>query len=302
MFDLQLGGRWADYYPQGILAAVEAKDNHTVEFYFYDEPSLSQWQFAVALGPILPQHFWEEFVDEARTQIEDVEPPESCEGDLNLAQVSACQAFASARQMLYEIEPVSPSSGGGYATVGNISGSTIRRQVNPNFFLADVKISEFRDGTWMRTFPDGTSQQFYGQTADEPILSYRRGPYSQAIKFTIYTSQSDAYEALAKGRVDYVLNPNDLTNDGPHQSPPDEEITQFASPQNGLAYLAFNLRRQPFDRPEFREAVETLIDRESIAQKDLEGMVFPAYSIVPEANSFWWNPSLASAEEFAILP
>ena len=249
------------------------------------------------MGPILPQHFWEEFIDESRTQIEGVDPPESCDGDLSLAQVSACQAYASARQMLYEVEPVSQPSGGGYGTVGNTSGSTIRRQVNPNFFLVDVKISEFSNGTWMRTFPDGTSQKFYGQTGDEPILSYRRGPYSQAIKFTIYTSQSDAYEALAKGWVDYVLNPHDLTDDGSRQSAQEEEIAQFTTPQNGLAYLAFNLRRQPFDRPEFREAVEILIDRESIAQKDLEGMVFPAYSIIPEANSFWWNPSLAPADE-----
>lgn len=297
VFDLQLGGRWADYYPKDSLATVKAKNDHTVEFYFNAEPGLSQWQFAVAMGPILPQHYWEEHVDEARTQIQDVEPPATCAGQLDLPQVSACQAYASARQILYEIEPLSPPSGGGYTTAGNTSGSTIRRQVNPNFYLAGVKISEYADGTWVRIFPDGTSLQLYGQAENDPILSYRRGPYSKAIKFTIYNSRIVAYDALSKGRVDYVLNPYNLTDDWLRQSAQEDEHDHYNSPQNGLAYLTFNMRRQPFDRPEFRQAVEILIDREQIAQKDLEGLVFPAYSIVPAANSFWRNPSLGPAQE-----
>ncbi len=297
VFDLQLGGRWADYYPGDSLAAVEAKDDHTLEFYFYDQPGLSQWQFAVAMGPILPQHYWEEYVNVARTQIEGVDPPETCAGDLDLAQVSACQAYASARQTLYEVEPVSPPSGGAYTTAGNTSDSTLRRVANPNYYLAGVKINEYGDGTWTRTFPDGTSQQFYGQAGDDPILSYRRGPFSQAIKFTIYNSRVLAYDALSKGHLDYVLNPSNFTDDWLRQSAQEDVLDQYISPQNGLAYLAFNLRRQPFDRPEFRQAVEILIDREKIAQKDLEGLVFPAYSIVPAANAFWWNPSLDPGQE-----
>ncbi len=297
VLDFQLGGRWADYYPRDSLAAVEAKNDHTVIFYFNEQPGLSQWQFAVAMGPILPRHYWEAHVDQARTFIEGLDPPAVCSGELTVEQVSACQAYASARQALYKIEPVSPPSGGAYTTAGNTSNSTIRRQANPNYYLAGVKISEYADGTWVRTFPDGTSQQFYGQAEGDPILSYRRGPYSQAIKFTIYDSRVAAYDALSKGRIDYVLNPYHLTDDWLRQTAQSDEIDHYVSPKNGLAYLAFNLRRPPLDQLEFRQAVEILIDREKIAKKDLEGMVFPAYSIVPAANSFWWNPSLDPAQE-----
>ncbi len=297
VLDLQLGGRWADYYPKEILAGVEAKNDHTVEFYFFDEPGLSQWQFASAMGPILPKHYWGEYVHKARTQIEDIDPPETCVGNLDLIQISACQAYASARQTLYEIEPVSPPSGGGFSTKGDTSKSSILRQVNPYFYLAGVKITEYEDGTWVRTFPNGSSQQFYGEAEGEPVLSYRRGPYSEVIEFTIYNSQAVAYEALSEGQVDYVLNPHNLTDDRLRQSIQEDGIDQHTGLENGLAYLAFNLRRQPYNQPEFRQAVEILIDQEDIAKNDLEELVFPAISIVPEGNSFWQNPTLDSERE-----
>jgi ABC-type transport system substrate-binding protein len=64
-----------------------------------------------------------------------------------------------------------------------------------------------------------------------------------------------------------------------------------------LTYLAFNLRRQPLDRLEFRQAVEVLIDPEVIGGDDLEGMLYPAYSIIPPANSYWHNPVLDPNED-----
>jgi len=296
VFDLQLGGRWTDYYAADSLAAVQAIDDHTVEFYFYEEPDLSQWQFAAAMGPILPRHYWEDYVEQALTFTEDSSPPETCMGDLSLAQLSACQAYAIARQVLYEIEPAFAPSGGGYSTVGTTS-NTIRRKANPHFYAAGHKISLYADGTWVRTFPDGMQQQFYGQAEGDPVLSYKRGPYNPTTKFTVYDSRIVAYNALSKGRVDIVLNPNSLTDDWLRQIARPDGINSYVSPQNGLAYLAFNFRRQPLDRVEFRQAVEVLIDREKIARKDLEGMAFPAYSIVPEANAYWQNPVLGPEDE-----
>jgi len=297
VFDLQLGGGWQDFYPAEILAGVEATDDHTVEFAFYDEPVLSDWQFAVAMGPILPQHYWAETVAEARALIEGVDPPAACGSELDLAQVSACQAYASARQILYEVEPAAAPSGGGYITTGLISKDTVRRKANPYYFAAGVKIMEYSDGTWMRTFPDGTSQYLFGEADGELLLSYHEGPFSNAIQFTIYNSRLVAYDALTKGRVDYVLNPDNQTADWQSQTVKSTEIKQYLSSQNGLAYLAFNLHRSPFDDVIFRQAIAILIDQEKIAEKDLEGRVFPAFSIIPAANAYWWNPALSAADE-----
>lgn len=289
VFDLQLGGRWADFYAPENLAGVKAVDDHTLEFYFYEEPGLAKWQFAAAMGPILPRHYWNDYVEQALTFIDGVSPPEHCEGDLILAQLSACQAYASARKALYEIEPDSAPSGGGYSTTGTTS-NTIRRVANPNFYASGLKISLYADGTWERTFPDGRRQQFYGEGEDEPVLSYHRGPYSSSVKFTVYDQRIVAYNALSKGREDAIFNPDNLTDDWLRQIARSDGILHYISQQNELAYLAFNLRRQPLDRLEFRQAVEVLIDREKIAHSDLEGMVFPAYSIIPAANAFWQNP------------
>ena len=246
VFDLQLGGRWADFYAPESLAGVEAVNDHTVEFYFYEEPGLAQWQFAAAMGPILPQHYWIDYVEQALTFIDGVSPPENCAGDLALAQLSACQAYASARQALYKIEPTSAPSGGGYSTTGTTS-NTIHRVANPNFYASGLKISLYADGTWERTFPDGKLQQFYGQGEDEPILSYHRGPYSSSIKFTVYDKRIVAYNALSKGREDAILNPDSLTDDWLRQTAESDGILNYVSQQNGLTYLAFNLRRAPLD-------------------------------------------------------
>lgn len=298
VFDLQLGGRWTDFYSPDRLARAEAVDDHTIEFYFTQEPGLDQWQYAAAMGPILPRHYWKDYVDAALTLVEDVSIPESCLGNLALAQLSACQAYASARQALYEIEPSAAPSGGGYSTVASTS-NTIRRITNLNYYAADHKISLYADGTWMRTFPDGIQQQFYGKAEGDPILSYHRGPFSPSIQFTLYDTRIVAYNALSKGRVDILINPYSLTDDWLLQTAQTDEIKQYVSPQNGLAYLAFNLRRQPFDRLEFRQALEVLIDQETISQRDLEGMVFPAYTIIPQANQFWHNSQIGLEVETA---
>jgi ABC-type transport system substrate-binding protein len=296
VFDLQLGGQWTEFYAPESIAGVEAVDDHTVAYYFYLEPSLAQWQFAAAMGPILPKHYWNEYVEQARSYIEDVSPPENCTGDLSLVQLSACQAYASARQALYDIEPLSAPSGGGFSTIGTIS-KTIERIANPNYYASDLKISLYADGTWERTFPDGRLQQFYGQGEGQPLVSYHRGPHSPSIIFTVYGNSVVAYDALSKGRQDTILNPDSLTEKWLRQTAESDEILQHVSQQNGLVYLAFNLHRQPFDRLEFRQAVEVMIDRELIGRDDLEGMLYPAYSIIPTANSYWHNPVLGAHED-----
>ena len=45
-----------------------------------------------------------------------------------------------------------------------------------------------------------------------------------------------------------------------------------------------------------------MIDRELIVEKDLEDLVYPAFSIVPPENAFWWNPSGIPAEDTLSAP
>jgi len=68
----------------------------------------------------------------------------------------------------------------------------------------------------------------------------------------------------------------------------DPNLTVLENPVNGFRYLAFNMRRQPMNDCAFRQAVAVLIDKEFVTKTILQGVAFPLYSFVPEANPAWY--------------
>lgn len=72
--ELQLGGSWLSLYPypseEGgdatVIESVEAQDETTVVFTFNQRPGLGVWPSNVGTAPILPKHFWESTVEEAK--------------------------------------------------------------------------------------------------------------------------------------------------------------------------------------------------------------------------------------------
>jgi ABC-type transport system substrate-binding protein len=57
---------------------------------------------------------------------------------------------------------------------------------------------------------------------------------------------------------------------------------------NGFRYMSFNTRRQPMADINFRQAVAVLIDKEFVTGTILQGVAFPLYTFVPEANGAWY--------------
>jgi len=115
------------------------------------------------------------------------------------------------------------------------------------------------------------------------------GPFYDGILYKLYGTTDAAILALKKGEIDYVwwtIDPgfvSDLIRE--------KNINVTFSPGNGLFYLAFNLRREPFNDPAFRRAFAYLVDKEFITSKVLQGYGEPAYTIVPPGNKFWHNPN-----------
>jgi len=303
--DLQLTGNWVSIYPPDLIDHVEAVDDYTVKFFFIDVPGLAKWQYGAAQGPILPMHFWQSYLDEAYAFIDGLEAPEMPEGlDCEAEEISAddqvfCdakttydEAFQNARKALYTADATGVPFAGGYVTDKLEPGAFVSRTANDNYYFKDSKIEEYDDGTWMLTLADGTVFQLYGDATGEKTLDFVSGPYSSNIILSIYGSQDAAFLALADGDVDYVINPLSLARGLREQAERGEGVSTYVNADNGVFYLAFNMRKDPYGLPEFQQAVDILMDKEFVAEKILQGSVIPAYSVVPQGNAFWWNPNV----------
>lgn len=287
--------------PDGVDVTADVIDDFTILYTFHSQaPSVKALQAGIALAPILPQHFWETAVEEAYQIVEsavipDVERPEDCSATfLSQADQESCAAWAlvdeayeSARRSLYGSDPMGQPVAGGYKLVAWETGNYIEMETNPNHYFKGAEITEYEDGTWMRVMPDGVEYQLYGSAEGEQTLHFVVGPHNPGVKFIIYASQEDAYNALIAGEVDYVLNNLPLPNDLRERVEKNGDIRTYINNAYNMRYLAFNMFIPPMSLYEFRQALDILIDREKVITGALGGLVQPLYSTMPADNRFW---------------
>jgi len=300
VLDLELGGNWTAIYPRNV-SAVEAIDDTTVKYTFPEKPGLAMWQYGAAVGPILPEQFWGDIVAESSAFIEGIEAPADVDcaaEDLAEADQAACdtyaEAFQNARKTLYGADGSGSPSAGGYTTDKLEPGAFVERTENANAYFGGARVVQYDDGTWVMELPNGNVHQLFGDATGEVTLDYVQGPYSPQVVLSIYGSQDAAFLALADGELDYVLNPLSLARGLREQAERGEGVVSYTNPDNGVFYLAFNMRKDPYSFPEFREAVDMAIDKEFVADSVLQGTVIPAYSTVPNGNVFWWNDNVTT--------
>ena len=126
-------------------------------------------------------------------------------------------------------------------------------------------------------------------------VSYESGPFMSEQTFELYGDQTAAILALKAGEVDFLYNPLGLQRGLQDQITGDANLTAVVNPTNGFRYLAFNLRRDPTGRQEFRDALAFMINKEYVANSVLQGVAFPLYATVPEGNTNWYNEEKAGA-------
>jgi peptide/nickel transport system substrate-binding protein len=127
------------------------------------------------------------------------------------------------------------------------------------------------------------NRYFFGRGKE--IAGHGLGPCIDGIIFKMFGTADAAILALKKGSIDmfwwgiqagYLL---DLQTE--------EAIRIFSNKKSALYYLGFNLRRKPFNDVNFRHAVATLIDKDFVVRRILQGYAEKMHSIVPPGNTFW---------------
>jgi ABC-type transport system substrate-binding protein len=146
-------------------------------------------------------------------------------------------------------------------------------------------LKEWREGSYL--FLQKNPHFFgIGQTIQGRLL----GPYIDGIIFKVFGTSDAAILALKKGTIDmfwWGVQPGYMED---LRSNPDIEL--FQNEKSSLYYMGFNIRKPPFNEPNLRRAIATLVDEDFIIKRILQGYGVKMYSIVPPGNTFWYCPEV----------
>ncbi|MBW1800713.1 MAG: ABC transporter substrate-binding protein [Deltaproteobacteria bacterium] len=141
-------------------------------------------------------------------------------------------------------------------------------------------LKEWRDGAYL--FLE-KNPHFFARNRE--LAGLRMGPFIDSMVFKKYGTPDAAILAMRKGSADmfwWGIQPGyleDLIGE--------KHLRIFSNQKSALYYLGFNLRKAPFDDIHFRKAVATMIDRNFIIRRILQGYAIRMPSIVPPGNRFW---------------
>ncbi|HEX6301956.1 MAG TPA: ABC transporter substrate-binding protein [Acidimicrobiia bacterium] len=126
-----------------------------------------------------------------------------------------------------------------------------------------------------------------------PNRGYPAENTPDTVEYHVYDGESAALDALEGGEVDSLLSPRGLTVEQTRAVEKVPSIELVHSPGNAIRYLGFNIDRDPMSNQAFRMALALLVDRERLAQS-IPGTGSAAWSLVPEANSQWFDDEAAA--------
>lgn len=159
---------------------------------------------------------------------------------------------------------------------------------------AEAVLEESRIGSGPFKFERWATQQ-------EVVLSANEGhwaaPKMDRWILRIVLNVEAALGMLRSGEVNFM---SDYTGDPElllEAASEDGDLEVIQSVDIGFQYLAFNLRRPPFDDPAFRRALSAAINRDLIKNAAWNGFAVKANSHVSPALSFWHKDGIADGLE-----
>ncbi len=264
-FSDSLGGNWvADLVPS-IFYDVEAIDSHTVKFYITEKSAKFKW--GILMMGLVQKAKWEPVVEEAKQQ----ENPGKYLLNYDVKQPMSSDSFVFGERQ---------------------EGAFITNKKNEDWYLEGQETTLYENGTVVDKVPGKYEATYYGEPEGDVIVDLKYGPHVDEVLFKVYKNMSAAVLALQKGDIDFIHNPNGLEKGFADQLRGKEGITLVENQPNGWRYMTFNARKTPYDMINFRKAVANLVDKEFVTQTVLQGVAQPQYSVIPPANTFWYNPDV----------
>jgi len=265
---VELGGNHPSFTPPDVIARVEALDDYTIRFYIIREDA--RFMFQALTRSIVPKHYWEPLIDEF---MEEEDPIRALFG--------------------YE-DTLDEPSAGPFMRGEWERGAYIDRDVNPNYSWKGSKNIFYDDGTYQLYFAEqGINELYYGYGDGEVVHEVEVGPFvDDGILYNVYADQASSVLALSHGDIEYNFNPLGLEVGFQEQLEGEEGVEMISNPAYGIRFMAFNLRKEPYNDKAFRQAVSALIDREFITDQVLQGVAFPLATVMPPGNAAWHNPDV----------
>lgn len=271
-----ISGNWSSWYDANYLDHVEAADTYVVKYVYHTKPGLARHEYGTLQAPVLSKAFWEGAVADAMAPIEALGGSPS-EEDMLAAQ-------GEAHDNLFAVAADGEPMAGSFTFAKWEAGAFLENPASADYFDSGVMITMYDDGT----YKEEPGSMYYGDGTGNVELEFEIGPHVSKVQYSIYSSQDAAILALQDGEVDALITPLGLQRGLRDRVEGDENLTVLDNPVNGFRYMAFNCRRAPMDNIAFRQAVAILIDKEFVTGTILQGVAFPLYSFIPEANEAWY--------------
>lgn len=276
-----LEGNWADYNGD-YLDHIEAVDATIAKIYYHTKPGLAVHQYGVLANAFVNKAFWDPMVAPLLEQMEEI-------SDMDPEDAEYLTRQAEIVQELETLDPTGEPSGGPFLFSQWEEGAFAEIVMNEAYYDQGTEITEYASGGYTSML---NGEEFTtGDTSGEISAEYTEGPWFDRVLFSIYQADA-AVLALQAGEVDYVLTPNGLSRGQAEMVSSNPNIDTAQNPANGFRYMAFNFQVPVLQDKVLRQAIACMIDKQFLTQSLLQGAAIPVNTIVPEANTYWYNPDV----------
>lgn len=245
-------------YSQGVLA-YEVVDKYTIRITFNYKPGLSVWQYGLGACSFMSKKYWEPFASTDTTLLE-------ADGfDAPVSDFYSYKAYAYTsyhKSLEFEWPASVPKPTTTVCTKG--LKMTVTQEYN-----------EFVYGT-----SDVDKEMDY--CVGEELYTFENGPFATDVQYVLFESQEAANDALSNKYVHAVANPLGMKKDTYEKTLSDDYLP-LQNEDNGMRYMAFNLRVPPFNNKALRQAIACVMDKPLMETDvfynnaiNLDGQIVPA--------------------------